>query len=150
MDCVGKAKVSVTDNGSEITYTSDDGYVITGKNYKRQSETWVCGTKPGRNGMPDIDLKGFLFENTLYITETTTVTASYELESQEVLVEDQPGVPGAGKRLPSCEASGSPETHCTNAQLSSGPYNRAPTSPNLTKMLLLNGYPITYIILWLP
>ncbi|KAM0281714.1 hypothetical protein ACHAO9_010554 [Fusarium lateritium] len=68
MDCVGKAKVSVTDNGSEITYTSNDGYVMIGKSYKRQSETWVCGTKPGRTSMPDIDLKGFLFENTFYTT----------------------------------------------------------------------------------
>ncbi|RGP68664.1 oviduct-specific glyco [Fusarium sporotrichioides] len=64
MDCAGKAKVSVTDNGSQLTYTSDDGFSITGKNYKRQSDTWVCGTKPGRGGMPDVDIKGFLFENT--------------------------------------------------------------------------------------
>ncbi|KAI6777446.1 hypothetical protein HG530_001391 [Fusarium avenaceum] len=64
MDCAGKAKVSVTDNGSELTYTSDDGFSITGKNYKRQSDTQVCGTRPGRNGMPDVDIQGFLFENT--------------------------------------------------------------------------------------
>ncbi|KAM0418391.1 hypothetical protein ACHAPD_004750 [Fusarium lateritium] len=64
MDCAGKAKVSVTDNGSQLTYTSDDGFSITGKNYKRQSDTVVCGTKPGRGDMPDVDLHGFLFENT--------------------------------------------------------------------------------------
>jgi hypothetical protein len=64
MDCAGKAKVSVSDNGSQLAYTSNDGFFfISGKNYKYQSDTWVCGTKPGRGGMPDVDIKGFLFEN---------------------------------------------------------------------------------------
>lgn len=57
MDCAGKAKVSVSDNSSQLTYTSNDGFSISGKNYKYQSDIWACGTKSGRGGMPDVDIK---------------------------------------------------------------------------------------------
>ncbi|RGP58754.1 oviduct-specific glycoprotein [Fusarium sporotrichioides] len=64
MDCAGGAKVEVTDNGSQITYTAADGFFISGKNYDKQFDTQVCGTRPGRGDMPDVDIEGWLFENT--------------------------------------------------------------------------------------
>ncbi|KAF5024578.1 hypothetical protein F66182_3341 [Fusarium sp. NRRL 66182] len=64
MDCADKTKVEITDNGSTLTYTSSDGFNIKLTQHKRQSDTWVCGTRPGRGGMPDVDIEGLLFENT--------------------------------------------------------------------------------------
>ncbi|KAG8362157.1 hypothetical protein FVEN_g72 [Fusarium venenatum] len=96
--------------------------------------------------------------DTQRIWVTTTVAASYELESLEISKGDQGGsVSSDGKvQWSACAApeAPSPEAPCTNhTQQSSnppGPYRHGPTSPNLRKMLLLNGYPIAYIILWIP
>ncbi|KAL6915356.1 hypothetical protein FSST1_006851 [Fusarium sambucinum] len=96
--------------------------------------------------------------DTQRIWVTTTVAASYELESQEISKGDQGDTASSdGKVQWSAYAEPerpSPEAPCTNnTQQSSNPpgqYRHGPTSPNLRKMLLLNGYPIAYIILWIP
>lgn len=102
--------------------------------------------------------------DTQRIWVTTTVEASYELELQRISKGDQSQSEGeetspGGKVQWSASAMPEPEPPTTedhgtnntqNVSTGNGPNHRVPKSPNLRRMLLLNGYPIAYIILWLP
>ncbi|KAI8716085.1 hypothetical protein NCS52_00901400 [Fusarium sp. LHS14.1] len=90
---------------------------------------------------------------------TTTVEASsYELQSRPISKEDQHSQDSnTGKSQWPASLGGQPfptETLHTNTTQQSSinvePSRNAPASPNLKRMLLLNGYPIAYIILWIP
>lgn len=89
---------------------------------------------------------------------TTTVEASYELQSQPISKGDQSE---EGSDMGKSQWSASPRDqpasteipYIDTTQQSSDNVERsrnAPASPNLKRMLLLNGYPIAYIILWIP
>ncbi|UPK92194.1 hypothetical protein LCI18_003129 [Fusarium solani-melongenae] len=89
---------------------------------------------------------------------TTTVEASYELQSQPISKGDQRN---EGSDFGKSQWSASPRDqpppteipYTDTTQQSSnnaGSSRNAPASPNLKRMLLLNGYPIAYIILWIP
>ncbi|KAF4457137.1 hypothetical protein F53441_925 [Fusarium austroafricanum] len=85
---------------------------------------------------------------------TTTVEASYELESRKASKVSE-GEVSANDGKVHWEATAAPEPptpedNNNTQQSSSGPNQRTPKSPNLRRMLLLNGYPIAYIILWIP
>ncbi|KAH7232727.1 hypothetical protein B0J15DRAFT_517610 [Fusarium solani] len=89
---------------------------------------------------------------------TTTVEASYELQSQPISKGDQRN---EGSDIGKSQWYASPRDqpppteipYTDTTQQSSNnaePSRNAPASPNLKRMLLLNGYPIAYIILWIP
>lgn len=93
-----------------------------------------------------------------HIWITTTVEASYELESRSASGQDQGKQgPNNGKTQRSAYSIHRPpsaQVPCTNTTQQSSntaeTSRSAPASPNLKKMMLLNGYPIAYIILWIP
>ncbi|KAF5599544.1 hypothetical protein FPANT_3297 [Fusarium pseudoanthophilum] len=116
------------------------------------------------NAQSRIDRENAEQSDTQRIWVTTTVEASYELESQGIAKGDQSHSEGedtspGGKVQWSASARPEPEPPTTedhgtnntqNVSTGNGPNHRIPKSPNLRRMLLLNGYPIAYIILWLP
>ncbi|KAF4340777.1 hypothetical protein FBEOM_5299 [Fusarium beomiforme] len=88
-----------------------------------------------------------------------TTTVGYELEPRGTKPGDESegDVSTGGKvqwsatAVPEPQIPEDPGTNNTqNASTGNGPSHRMPKSPNLRRMLLLNGYPIAYIILWLP
>ncbi|KAJ3538010.1 hypothetical protein NM208_g6090 [Fusarium decemcellulare] len=91
------------------------------------------------------------------IWTTTTADDSYELESRSGPKKDQ-GEEGSSNRgvqwstspIPQLPTANSPTNTTQQSSNGSGQAVRVRASPNLKKMLLLNGYPIAYIILWIP
>ncbi|RSM11088.1 hypothetical protein CDV31_006987 [Fusarium ambrosium] len=89
---------------------------------------------------------------------TTTVESSYELQSRPALKENQDNDgSNSGKAQWSTSSIHQPpptEVPYTDTTPQSSnnvePSTNSPASPNLKRMLLLNGYPIAYIILWIP
>ncbi|KAF5019825.1 hypothetical protein F66182_8194 [Fusarium sp. NRRL 66182] len=114
------------------------------------SRRYATGTRPETqtDAMGQSDTQGILV--------TTTVASAYELQDQPKSTTNPTlMVEGHGKEEdPSAGfQTTSREPVDNGTQSSSGvskPIGREPASPNLRKMLLLNGYPIAYIILWIP
>ncbi|KAF9773974.1 hypothetical protein IL306_008111 [Fusarium sp. DS 682] len=111
------------------------------------------------NAQSRIDRENAGQSDTQRIWVTTTV--GYELEPRGTKNGDESGgdVSASGKVQWSASAAPEPEPPATedpgtnntqNVSSGNGPNHRMPKSPNLRRMLLLNGYPIAYIILWLP
>ncbi|KAF4988766.1 hypothetical protein FGRMN_9560 [Fusarium graminum] len=92
--------------------------------------------------------------DTQRILVTTTVTASFEMESQHTKpITPPPAALTPGRRsLSECSVIGPdrPEKVHKKSTKRSRFHHHTKTSPDLKKMLLLNGYPIAYIILWVP
>ncbi|KAF5664713.1 hypothetical protein FHETE_6985 [Fusarium heterosporum] len=92
--------------------------------------------------------------DTQRILVTTTVTASFEMESHHSKpIIPPPAALTPGRRsLSECSVIGPdrPEKVHKKSTKRSRLHHHTRTSPDLKKMLLLNGYPIAYIILWLP
>lgn len=105
------------------------------------------GGSDRRSTRPESEADTLEQSDTQRIWVTTTVSTSYEMENQQ----QSKGINDGSNRDIEHGQQASPATKLSQ-QPSRGtdPARQAPASPNLRRMLLLNGYPIAYILFWIP
>lgn len=117
------------------------------KSLRSLSNTTGTGTTPGLHSSAPADADG----DTQNILVAHSVSVSHEMHNipRKTDTPDQDGSLNSGEAPP-------PHTTVTiieGTQNSEGQRfeaSRMPAAPNVRKMLLMNGYPIAYIILWIP
>lgn len=101
--------------------------------------------------------------DTQHILVESSFAVSHELEERRPRTEDTPlettGKPKMTSWSVSADDGGSAQVHPGSINKSARvgmapdhkrPASKMPAPPNLKKMMLMNGYPIAYILLWLP